>query len=137
MALASAFPTSGDNSGKARSRYAKHFVAGVNKQGQVSGALIDFKLINYKPGKKPRLLLTEVGWEFALLPNPVLDEGCGPEGVKFSPAEVKLLLNHITINVRAEDFAYRTILRAIADGANTPELLEPGMWRKNKEAGAR
>lgn len=127
MALATAFPTSGDTSGKGRSRYAKQFVAGVNKQGQVSGALIDFKLINYKPGKKPRLLLTESGWEFALLPNPVLDEGCRPQGVKFSGAEVKLLLNHIATNVRAEDFAYRMILGAIAEGANTPELLDQAL----------
>ncbi|HBB94683.1 MAG TPA: hypothetical protein DC054_04775 [Blastocatellia bacterium] len=123
-ALSTAFPNSIDKSGKARSRYANQFVASVNKQGQVSGALIDFKLINYKPGKRPRLILTESGWEFALMRNPILDEHCGPHSIKFSEEEVKFFLNHIAANVRAEDFAYRAILQAIVGGANTPDLLD-------------
>lgn len=123
-ALSTAFPSSADHSGKARVRYANQFVASVNKHGQVSGALIDFKFINYKPGRNPRLSLTDKGWEFALMRNPILDGSCQADSVKFSEEEVSFFLDHIVSNVRAEDFAYCAILQAISDGANTPELLD-------------
>jgi hypothetical protein len=123
-ALSTAFPTSVDKSGKARTRYANQFVASVNKQGQVSGALIDFKLINYKPSKKPRLILTDLGWEFALMRNPILDQSCKSDASKFSEEEVRFFLKHIVAHVRSEEFAYLTILRGIDAGANTPDLLD-------------
>ncbi len=132
-ALATAFPTSDTDSEKGRSRYANQFVASVNTQGRVSGLLIDFKFINYYSGRKgssgPRLQLTEAGWELALLRNPVLDEADGGSSGKFSPQEVAFLTRHIARCVRAEDFAYRAILTAVDEGANTPEMLDAALRR--------
>jgi hypothetical protein len=129
-ALATAFPTSvKDHAEKSRSRYANHFVATMNKQGQVSGLLMDLKLMNYKEGKLHRLLLTEAGKKFALLPNPVLD-GSEPYGSsRFSSEEVSFLLDHVLSSVPAEDFAYRSLLAAIRNGANSPNKLDQALHR--------
>lgn len=126
-ALSTAFPSTGGNSEKARLRYANQFVASVNNQRQVSGLLIDLKLINFTRGKDIRLLLTEVGWHFASLPNPILDSPQETLAHKFSAEEIDFLLNHIAHSVPAEDFAYRTIIAAIAQGADTPEKIDAAL----------
>jgi len=123
-ALAIAFPISqSDATDKARLRYANQFVGAVNKQGQLSGLLADFKLISLVPGKEPRIRLTEAGWNFAILENPILDRRPAFTS-KLSESEIRFLLEHIRSHVPAEDFAYRTILNACSEGANTPELLD-------------
>lgn len=124
--LATAFPVSGQGpkTEKSRLRYASQFVASVNKHGQMSGLLIDFKLINQTTERKPRILLTEPGWQFAELKNPVLDTEPGGNGSKFSPAEREFLMDHVATSVPAEDFAYRTILTMIGDGTNTPDDID-------------
>jgi hypothetical protein len=90
---------------------------------QSSGLLVDLKLINYVSGKEPRLLLTESGWDFAVMENPVLDRSA--HGLpKFSQEEITFLLNHIRLRVPIEDSAYRTVIRALCEGANNPEKLD-------------
>jgi hypothetical protein len=123
-AFSTAFPSNGDNSDKSRLRYANQFVASVNKQGQVSGLLIDLKLINKTGRKLARIGLTEIGWRFAVLPNPILDgvEDTPPQ--KFSDEERAFLLAHVARSVPIEDFAYRAILRAIMKEANTPDTID-------------
>lgn len=122
--FSTAFPLAEENAEKGLSRYANQFVASVNKSGQVSGLLIDLKLINYVGRKEVRLLLTEIGWRFAILPNPILDGIQEVPTWKFSFEERKFFLEHIVQSVPAEDFAYRTILSAILEGANTPETID-------------
>jgi hypothetical protein len=129
-ALSTAFPSTGENSDKSRLRYANQFVASVNKQGQVSGLLIDLKLINSRGGRKAaRLMLTEVGWEFATMPNPILDDSQERPTQKFSESERDLLLTHIAQSVPVEDFAYRTILATIVKGENTPDTIDAALLR--------
>lgn len=128
-ALSTAFPSIEDNAEKSRLRYANQFVASVNKQGQVSGLLIDLKLINHTGGKKTRLLLTEVGWRFATLRNPIFDSAQEKPAQKFSAEEITFLLDHISRSVPAEDFAYRAILTAIVDGADTPDKLDTALQK--------
>ncbi|MFN2453471.1 MAG: hypothetical protein ABR577_04560 [Pyrinomonadaceae bacterium] len=123
-ALATAFPCGSEKADKGRVRYANHFIASVNKQGQVSGLLIDLKLINFKAGKIPRLLLTDIGRQFSILRNPILDGEQESPAQKFTKEEVAFLLDHITRNVPVEDFAYRAILIAILEGANTPDHID-------------
>ncbi len=122
--LSLAFPLSGSETGdKARLRYANQFVASTNAQGQLSGLLVDLKFVNYVPGKEARLMLTEPGWEFAVLENPILDHGAA--GLpKFTSEEVDFLLGHIRNNVPAEDSAYRTVITALSEGANNPDKLD-------------
>lgn len=119
--LSTAFP-SADKDASLR-RYANQFVASVNGQGQLSGLLVDLKLVNGKGRERTRLRLTEVGWEFAIMPNPILDAMQETPTQKFSEDERGFLLNHIARSVPAEDFAYRAILTAILDGANTPDTV--------------
>jgi Arc/MetJ-type ribon-helix-helix transcriptional regulator len=126
-ALSTAFPSPDREIEKSRLRYAHQFVASISKQGKVSGLLIDLKLINHTGGKNPRLKLTEAGWNFAKLRNPVFD-GDAPEATqKFTAEERSFLLNHISSSVPAEDFAYRTILVAVDGGAQTPEKVDSAL----------
>lgn len=125
-AFSTAFPSSGSESeDKARLRYASQFVAAISKQGQLTGFLVDLKLINQIRGKSPRLTLTEPGWEFAKLQSSVFDVDSGNEKPpKLTNEEISFLLQHIATNVPAEDFAYRTVIEAISHGANTPDKLD-------------
>ena len=123
-ALSIAFPSSDRDAEKSRIRYANQFVAGASKQGQVSGLLIDLKLINHTGEKDPRLKLTEAGWNFIKLWNPVLDGDTPGTTQKFTTEERSFLLDHISSSVPAEDFAYRTILTAVNEGARTPRQLD-------------
>jgi hypothetical protein len=128
-ALSTAFPSTSNKDDKARARYANQFIGSVNKSGQVSGLLIDLKLVNSKGGKKPRLLLTEIGWQFAGLQNLILDGNQEIPTKKFTNEEVSLLLDHIAHNVPVEDFAYRAILMAISEGANTPDRIDQSLQK--------
>lgn len=128
-ALSTAFPSPNREVEKSRLRYASQFVAGVSKQGQVSGLLMDLKLINHTGGKNPRLALTEAGWGFAKLRNHVLDGDMPKIAQKFAAEERSFLLNHISNSVPAEDFAYRAIVRAVDGGAQTPEKLDSALQR--------
>ena len=105
-------------------RFANQFVADINKNGQVSGILINLKFINRSVGKPHTILLTEPGWIFGTLFNPVLDSEDMGERPKFSVDEVDFLLNHISSNVPTEDFAYRVIMRAILEGASSPKEID-------------
>lgn len=126
-ALSVAFPRSiSEIEHKARSRFANQFVANVNKHGQVSGLLVDLKLINLVSGRDKKIMLTEPGFTFATLSNPILDSSTADvvRGTKLSGEERDFLLNHIALNVPSEDFAYRTVIAALLEEANTPEKLD-------------
>jgi len=124
-ALATAFPSTFDG----RRRYANQFVASVTKEGQISGLLFDLKLINHAKEDARRILLTEAGWKFALMRSPVLDKGGEKPTRKFTEEETEFLLDHVTRNVPAEDFAYRCILKAIANGADNPDKIDAALLK--------
>jgi len=128
-ALSTAFPSIGDNGEKGRLRYANQFVASANSNGQLSGLLIDLKVINYSRRRDPLLQLTEIGWRFATSRNPILDGEQETPTQRFSSEEITFLCKHIANSVPAEDFAYRVILAALADGANTPGTVDAALQR--------
>ena len=119
-ALATAFPRGSDG----RRRYASQFVATITKDGQISGLLNDLKLINRVKDTEPRVSLTEAGWKFAAMSNPVLDAAGDKPTRKFSEEETEFLFDHITRNVPIENFAYRAILKAINNGADNPDKID-------------
>lgn len=121
--LAVGFPVTSETVEKSRLRYANQFVGSLSKTGVLSGLLVDLKLINLTSSRTAKVGLTRVGWEFALLENPVLD-AAAPNGQKFSEEERSFLVEHIGRSVPTEAFAYRTILRAILEGATTPDALD-------------
>jgi hypothetical protein len=126
-ALATAFPMTGVLAEKSRLRYANQFVAFVSNKGQVFSLMLDLKLINHTSDDVPRLLLTEAGWRFATLANPVLDSFQEEPTQKFTTEEIAFLLEHITDAVPTESFAYQAILVAIEGGADTPDSLDSAL----------
>ena len=120
-AFATAFPETGPDGQKGRVRYANHFVGSENKAGKVSGMLVGLNLAAPVRDKETRLLLTEAGWEFATLRNPILDGG---KEAKLSVEEASFLLAHIARAAPQEAFAYRAILKAVVAGSNTPDKLD-------------
>jgi hypothetical protein len=126
--LSTAFPTTGEDADKGRDRYANQFVFYLNGRGELSGLMVDLKLINVVTHKKERFIVpTHIAWEFASLPNPVID--CQVDGTpeKFSPDEREFLVGHIATSVPVEAFAFKAILEAIQKGNNTPEKIDAAL----------
>lgn len=130
--LCTAFPGRTDPD-KGRIRYANQFVAGVTKQGQLTGFLVDLGLLNKLSPDSRKIALTEAGWRLAMMPNPVLD-GCeeNPKA-KLSPEERTFLAAHISGNVVVERSAYLQILSAIHSGRDNPEGLRAAFNDIEKE----
>jgi hypothetical protein len=142
-AMSFAFPFSDSPNGdKSRLRYANQFVASLTKQGTLAGLPIELKLVNRDQSRTPQILLTEAGWLFATMRNPILDDHnnnaskhqvFSAGGVilgqrrKFSDEEIEFLLAHIRNHVPAEAFAYKVVLEAITQGANTPDKLDDAL----------
>lgn len=123
------------NSGQLR--YASQFVAGEAGKNEVSSLPIGLKLVRCE-GPDRLIQLTEPGWKFALLGNPVLDALERGASKKLSDKEIAFLLDHIALKVPVELFTYRTLLSAIAEGANTPDTLNAALsqldiWWKNRK----
>lgn len=128
--LATAFPTSGNSQEKSQSRFANQFVGNMNKEGQLSGLLSALKFINRVRSSRSTVSLTDSGWKFAIMPNPLLDGLQQIPTVKFSKEEVDFLIEHIKINVPAENYAYSTILNFILNGENTPDSIDHALQRE-------
>lgn len=126
-ALATAFPRSGADAEKSRARYANQFVGSVNSQGVLSGMLRDYRLAALAPGAGERLMPTEPALQFARLTNPMLDDCQTDPAQKFSPEEAAFLLDHIRVHVPVEAFAFRTLIAAILEGADTPDKLNEAL----------
>lgn len=118
--LALGFPTNGHNADRSRMRYASQFVGTMTKQGELWGLLSALRMVDVVGGR--RVQLTDAGWRFAQLRNPVLDDR--QAGPRFAADEVQFLIAHICAHVPEEDFAFRTILTAVRDNANTPQALD-------------
>ncbi len=126
-ALSTAFPTTAEDAEKGRTRYANQFVVYQNGRGELSGLMVDLKLINVVTLKKERLIVpTHFAWEFAKLTNPVVDSADSAVE-KFSPEERQLLLGHIVASVPVESFAYRAVLEAVQAGNNSPEKIDAAL----------
>ncbi|MCP6727585.1 MAG: hypothetical protein KJI69_06255 [Patescibacteria group bacterium] len=122
--LSIAFPIPGKKSEKSCARYINHFLARIDTKGQLSGLLVDLKLIDKTGKDKALLTLTDVGWEFMMLSNPILDYYEENSKKKFSDEEKRLVLDHIVKFVPVENFAFQSILLAIKDKANTPDKMD-------------
>src|ERR1043166_3151174 len=86
--LSTGFPEPGSD--KAKSRYANHFAAYENTQGNLAGMLLQWKFTGIKRAKnKTYLLPTRACIEFASLSNPLLDRPVAEKLIqKFSPEEI-------------------------------------------------
>jgi len=135
VALATGFPGTSQGQEKGRLRYANQFVASLNGRGEVSGLLVDLKLASIEREKDDvRIRLTEVGWDFAAEPNPILDGERARNENRFSEKEIKLLLSHIATSVPVEAFAWFAILSSIREGHRTPTDVDNFLNRYRKDS---
>jgi hypothetical protein len=126
-ALATAFPRTGPKAEKGRLRYADQFVATRDRSARLSGLPFDYRLIGGAGPANEGLLLTQAGWQLAVMPNPVLDDGEADPDRRFSDDEVVFMLRHIASSVPAEDFAFRSIIAAVQAGHATPHTLDAAL----------
>jgi hypothetical protein len=124
-ALAVAFPDVAQI--KSIQRFANQFVGSMNKEDQLLGLPAALKLIGTDPGRVDRIVLTEAGWTFGSMRNPLLDGIPARSVERFTEAEVFFLVDHIRANVPAEAIAYRTVLLQIARGVVTPDSLDDAL----------
>jgi hypothetical protein len=96
----------------------------IHKRGNVHGLLSSLGLIAVSTPDHPSLLLTEAGWSFASLANPVLDGLQESPREKLSTAEQVFLSEHIRKNVPRESSAYDVVLAAVEQGYNNPTQLD-------------
>jgi hypothetical protein len=124
-ALATAFPSAEEGSEKGRNRYANQFVVYQNGKGELSGLMVDLKMINVVQHRTERRIVpTRVAWEFASLANALLDGTSDGLPEKFSAQERAFLIAHILRSVPVEAFAYRVILQTVSDGQTSPEQID-------------
>ena len=117
--LHASFPNSSDAAIK---RFLNQYIirkSGLNAE-QSSGAMIDFGLIGISDAG--RVQFTEVGRNFSLLSNPVLDED-DYRGPSLSADEQVLILSQIRTEMRREWKFMRHVLDGIHVGSNTPTSL--------------
>ncbi len=129
QATSTAFPTRNAGSEKARLRYGRQFVGAFNQTSSLTGLLSDLKFINIVNAKDKRISLTQAGFKFAEINNPILDMQQERPTQKFSREEIDFFLAHIHYSVPIEDYAYSTLLKYIQSGKNTPEKLDTVLQR--------
>ena len=124
-AMAVAFPK---NSAEFKSiqRFANQFVASANKERELSGLAVSLNLIGRNPDYPDGIALTEAGWNFGMMENPLLDRASSGND-KFSVDEISFLLDHIVASVPVEAFAYQAILNEVARNILTPDALDDAL----------
>lgn len=122
--LSTGFPEPGSD--KAISRYANHFAAYESTQGNLTGMLIQWRLVGVKRVKnKTYLLPTQACIDFATLANPLLDQPVNQKpNEKFSAEEITWAIDHIRKHVPVEASAFATILRGLREGFTTPDGID-------------
>ena len=136
---------------KAKERFVAQFI-GSKRKNAVSGALFDLGFANLAgfalgPVKHTTsgVMFTKLGWDFMMLPNPLLDSIDSREGwdayfengIRFSEKEIDYLLLHFERNIPSEWKLIKDISTLINQGHNRPKLLEEKLsieyeWDKTK-----
>tara|TARA_B110000483_G_C18167504_1_gene531951 strand:- start:452 stop:1642 length:1191 start_codon:yes stop_codon:yes gene_type:complete len=140
-----------EESEKAKERFVAQFI-GSKRKDNVSGALFELGFANLAgfslgPIKhtSSNVLFTKIGWDFMMLPNPLLDSIDSREGwdayfetgVRFSDKEIQYLLSHIKQNIPSEWKLITNIAQIIHEGNDRPKSLEEKLvviynWDKTK-----
>ena len=118
---------------KSIARFISHYCFNIRTDNFVEGALakMNFIKIIKVDGVGRKIGITEAGYKFAKLHNPVLDgeisDLSNPQLQTLSNEEIDYLLNHFTEFYPAELDTMKQLLNNIADGAITPVGLKNSM----------
>ena len=118
---------------KSRERFVAQFV-GSKRKNKLSGSIFEMGFANI-PSLGPfmaadDLYLTNEGWNFAVMENPLLDDvsmEAWKSGTKFSENEVIFILKHFRKNIPAEWAFINEILNLINSGVNKPKSVEESL----------
>lgn len=113
-ALAVGFPLSSDQQ-KARVRFAHQFIGRRSSVGKYVGGAFETALIGVTDPGTDWVAPTEMGWQFAKLHNPVLDDA-EADGPNLTAKEQSFYLKTIARKVPSETNAFRAILEALSPG---------------------
>ncbi len=117
---------------KSKERFVSQFV-GSKRRNKLSGALFDMGFASMPSFMKiilDGIWFTPVGWKFAMMENPVIDQTEGWEkGNRFSDEEVKFLLAHFKKNIPVEWGFLEEIAGLIYSGDNRPSALEKSIMK--------
>ena len=121
--LATGFPSREADSSSLR-RFRTQFMFDVSGAGRLHGLPAEYGLLGFaSDGLEDGICLTEAGWTFCQMPNPVLDDE-GESCERFSPEEIAFLTEHIEGNVPAERAAFWAVAEGVEAGADTPTDLD-------------
>ena len=137
-----------EDSEKAKERFVAQFI-GSKRKHTVSGALFELAFADLTgfalgPVKHTtsEVLFTKIGWDFMMLPNPLLDTKEGWDdyfntGMRFSNEEIEYLLTHFKKNIPSEWKMITDIATIIQNGDDRPKSLEEKLvgiydWDKTK-----
>lgn len=119
--LSTGFPTRVRDEARSRIRFEYQYVGRRRADGRLDGFGTDMGLFDIKVnGKTARIGLSEGGYEFACLSNPLLDEN---GTLPLSDEEVRFLLARIRDHLPDEHRHMVEILRAVRHGCTTPASL--------------
>jgi hypothetical protein len=122
--LAASFPSGTE---KSRNRFMNQYLIYIRPTDQMlSGMLPEMKFINLvHEDESYRVGLTESGYKFALIENPVIDTKNMNE--MFSHEESQFLINHINMKLEYESKQIKALLKFIKDGNNSRNDLNDKM----------
>ena len=119
----------GPNVQKSKVRFAHHYVGRRASDGTVSGGGFEVGLLGVSSAGQGGIAPTDLGWAFASIPNPVLDDlgssGIGPKNL--SDEERRFYLLRLVPQVPAENRAFRAVLNALAASPKTTKELASGV----------
>lgn len=132
--LATALPASGRDQVKSLGRFRSQFVGYLEKRGgRLYGLCPSLSAIDIMQDPKAGYIvgITRFGYDFAALPNPILDEGRYDSTL--GPEEISFYIDHIYNNLAQEFGSMKTVLEAVKEGASTPGSLDAIVQRINRE----
>lgn len=126
--LSTAFPLR-NPADKSVSRFADHFVGRITSTGEIRGALFELGLagVTSERSPSPAVALTEAGWQFARISNPVLDEGSNARGL--SKEESTVYVRNAVTHIPRERDCLRTVLSALRSGPRNTKALDKDIQR--------
>lgn len=108
---------------RALERFKSHFVGTINSKDHVEGAPSLLRFINIRKDEAghPQIGITESGFRFAIMENPILDKS--DYSRVFYDEEIDFYLKHISEKLPKEYMLSMNILKAVKNGNSTPNEL--------------
>jgi len=119
-ALSTAFPHAQRNDSAAKQRFLSHFVGYINSGGKANGMMLSLGLAAITDSG--RIGITEIGHEFALLENPILDDrSCSEKNLEstLSKEESEMYLRVVNQRLPQEAKAMERMQEILANGSQS------------------